>query len=56
MEKGYKVLMAFNLEELENKVNAYLKQNWVLIGGISVTTTEDPNFSREYFQAVFLNA
>lgn len=34
---GYQVIQETSIEKLENKINALLKANWKLQGGVSVT-------------------
>lgn len=48
--KKYQILVAFNIESLEEKVNNSLFKGWELHEGLVIRKTKDPNFPTEYYQ------
>lgn len=44
----YKVLYCAALDELETKVNEYIKEGWLPLGGLAVTSRDDLDSTFEY--------
>lgn len=54
MNEVYKVLIANGSSNLTSQVNLHLKEEWVLVGGVSVTNyyDKDDKLVFQYVQAI----
>jgi hypothetical protein len=51
MSKEYRVIRSYKTSTLEDEVNWYLKNGWVLVGGVSVAVDRDTG-KTEFAQAM----
>jgi len=40
----YKIVEAENADEMETKINAYIRAGWIPLGGIAATVTVDHDY------------